>query len=161
MRLCTIFTIPTYDSYIYSTGPSVVLSNGLLPMVTTVYDASEETFDLYSFTFPVDAGSIRIADVDYGLAGQYSQFVIACGTPGATVALQLSVTSGTSGVPGCQGVSIDLVPFANGVSGTVGSNGIVTLDVFVPSGFSGYTGLFQAYESATCRVSQLETHDFP
>lgn len=157
------FTIPQYDSYIYSTAPNVSLSGNLLPMLTTVYDASAETFSLYSISFPIDAGSIRIAEVDFGLAGQYSQFVITCGTPSQTVTIQQSLTTGSTAVPGCSGVYLGLGgPFITlGASGTVDSDGIVVIDLYVPPGFSGHTAWFQAYETGTCRVSQVESHDFP
>jgi len=98
---------------------------------------------------------------DPGRAGEINYFDVFNATPRARVHFVYGLRSGSTPVPNCPGLSVDMgSPEIFGI-GTAGSGGDVTVEAIVPTAASGKTVRFQAVEADACVVSNLVVFTFP
>jgi hypothetical protein len=104
-----------------------------------------------------DAGlpELELLPVLPGTAGIRNTFALMEGTPGAVVYLVYGQSVGSTSVPGCPGVSIDISGPAPLTSMVAGPQGLAQKRVTVPSAAAGHSVLLQLVEPSTCRVSSL------
>ncbi len=95
-----------------------------------------------------------------GIAGQSNTFTIDGASPGARQRFYYSLRSGSTSIPNCPNITLSLLDAAPMGSAVADSNGHAALSVPVPGNARGVTVLFQAYEEATCRVSNRVSHRF-
>ncbi len=95
-----------------------------------------------------------------GTAGKINQFAAGGALPGSRVFFVYSLRTGSTGVPGCPGLSVDLRGPEVFASVTSDAAGFVSLEVFVPGAAAGRTVYFQAVDLDGCQVSNLVTHAF-
>lgn len=102
-----------------------------------------------------------LEDPNPGLANQLNDFALRGAVPGSGLQLFAGGTSGSTAVPGCPGVFLDIAA-AQGVATTLADDrGRATFQWQVPLALSGQTVLFQAGEAGTCRTSNLVIYSFP
>lgn len=96
-----------------------------------------------------------------GIAGQNNSITCTGAAPNQVVSFYYGIGTGSSPVPGCPGLFFDLaVPkFAGNV--TADGSGSATLTGFVPGSLRGRSLLMQAYESFTCRITNMVVQRFP
>jgi len=96
-----------------------------------------------------------------GVAGAPGSLGAAGLTPGATVRLFASRVAGSTAVPGCGSLSLDLhQPSLLAVTAADAQGVVQWLGVAAPAGLAGRRVLLQAAELSTCRVSNLSSVDF-
>lgn len=69
--------------------------------------------------------------------------------------------TGSTSVPGCTGLDVDIDSAQVLGTATVGSNGAAKYFTTVPSGWSGLKVYLQCVEIANCRKSNLVKFTFP
>ncbi len=95
-----------------------------------------------------------------GDAGTDNVFSVRNGEPNADTVLLFSVQSGSTSVPGCPGVSVDLSGPGLLARDDTDGTGAVDFTVFVPAQAVGRTARFQAVQLSICSVSNLVQHTF-
>lgn len=98
---------------------------------------------------------IAMGDPVPGIAGQSNRLTTTNGTSGRSVYFLYSLRTGSTNVPGCNGVVVNLAQPTIAGSAVADSNGDAVLDLNVPQAASGRMVLLQSVERATCRVSNL------
>lgn len=96
-----------------------------------------------------------------GTAGTTNGFKAAGGTPSATMTFYYGTATGSTSVPGCTGLDVDIDSAQVLGTATVGSNGAAKYFTTVPSGWSGLKVYLQCVEIANCRKSNLVEFTFP
>ena len=92
-----------------------------------------------------------------GAAGGPNGLFTSWGTPGNRVYFLASLQGGSTPVPGCGGVAVDLGnPTLLGSANTSGSGGS-SLTIMIPPSLRGRTAHFQAADKTGCRVSNRVT----
>lgn len=112
----------------------------------------------------LDDGCGEVLDLiepDPGIAGQANTIAVRGATSGATVEFFFSLTSGSSDVPGCTGLTLDLANARSLAVVTANSDGIATLTLMVPNGAAGRTIRLQAADETNCEISDVEVYPFP
>ncbi|MBL1218177.1 MAG: hypothetical protein D8M59_11860 [Planctomycetes bacterium] len=105
-------------------------------------------------------GGLRLTGPDPGTAGDFNTLAVDGATPGKTVYFGASPHTGTTNVPGCPGLVIDLGPRIEVFAATADANGHAEFVQYVPHWLYDWTIYFQAAERATCRVSNRVEHIF-
>jgi hypothetical protein len=95
-----------------------------------------------------------------GVAGERNTFTSTNGTPGAKSSFVYAFQAGSTDVPGCPGLTLSLNNPQSMGSRNADANGTATLSISVPSNARGKTVLFQAYEGASCQVTNAVQHTF-
>ncbi|MBI3990148.1 MAG: hypothetical protein HY347_11100 [candidate division NC10 bacterium] len=96
-----------------------------------------------------------------GLTGTVNTIEVSGATPSTRIFFVHGFQDGSTVVPGCPGVTVDILnPKLDG-SAVADAYGDVSLRAFVPGAASGRTVLLQAVERSSCTVSNLVTHTFP
>ena len=105
-------------------------------------------------------GALTLSAPTPGDAGTVNTWEITNGTMGETVRLFLGRQGGTTLIPGCPGLLLDMTqPRQIGSSGLDGNT--VSISRSMPPGFAGRTVRFQAVVQSTCEVSNVVVHTFP
>ena len=95
-----------------------------------------------------------------GVAGQQNTFTTANGVAGARVYFVYGTRSGTTNIPGCPGLVVDIrTPQIAGTAIADGS-GTATFRSAVPASAAGDTFLIQAVDKDSCDVTNLVTWTF-
>ncbi len=105
-------------------------------------------------------GGLLLALPDPGLAGADNTFTASGAAPGATITFLRSQTPGTSTVPGCPDLTIDMASPTVLGRAVADAEGTATFTRFIPGNFQGRTLLLQALDRAACAKSNLVTHTF-
>jgi len=92
-----------------------------------------------------------------GAAGGPNGLFTSWGTPGFRVYFLASLQTGSTAVPGCGGVALDIANPSVLGSANAGGGGGASLTILIPPSLRGRTAHFQAVEHAGCRVSNLVT----
>ena len=95
-----------------------------------------------------------------GIAGQVNTLIATGATPGARVYFTYGVGAGSTNVPGCPGLSVDIRSAALAGSTLADANGDARLDTNVPRTARGRQVLLQAVEQENCVRSRLALHTF-
>ncbi len=103
---------------------------------------------------------INLLDPVPGIAGQTNRLTTTNGTSGRRVYFLYSLRDGTTNLPGCNGVLVNMSRPTVAGDAVVDGNGDATLDLNVPQAASGRTVRLQSVERATCRVSNLVQFTF-
>ncbi len=103
---------------------------------------------------------ITLLDPVPGIAGQENRLTTTNGTSGRRVYFIYSLRGGTTNVPGCNGVVVNMSQPTIAGDAIVDGNGEATLNLNVPQAASGRTVRIQSVERATCRVSNLVQFTF-
>ncbi len=112
----------------------------------------------------LDDGCGEVLDLiepDPGVAGQTSTIAVRGATSGATIEFFFGLTSGSSDVPGCSGLTLDLANARSLAIVTANNDGIATLTITVPNGAAGRTIRLQAADETNCEISDVEVYTFP
>jgi hypothetical protein len=110
---------------------------------------------------PTTGGGYRISDLTPGTAGGVNTIVLDGGTPGVASTFAYSVRLGSTAIPGCGGLTVDLKrPTVLGSAVSDGT-GHAEFSAFVPPFASGLRVYLQAVELSTCQVADVYTHIFP
>ncbi len=103
--------------------------------------------------FVLDPATLLLNTPVPGVAGVTNEFFVNGATPNKTVHVAYSTKSGSTNVPGCPGVVVDLRnPKVIG-SPRADATGTAQLRKPVPNGAAGLTVYLQAAEVSSCRVS--------
>ncbi|MAW61952.1 MAG: hypothetical protein CMJ94_14135 [Planctomycetes bacterium] len=103
----------------------------------------------------------QITSISPGTAGAANTIQVEGATPGVDSTFAYSVRLGSTPVPGCAGLTVDLkLPTILG-NDTADAAGNASFTAFVPPFASGVTVYLQAGELSTCQVTPLYTHVFP
>jgi hypothetical protein len=111
----------------------------------------------------LDDGCGAIMDMtepDPGIAGQSNTIGVRGATAGATIQFFAGTLAGSTPVPGCAGLSVDIGSAKGLPPVTADSNGNATLSVTVPPGAAGKTLRLQAADETNCTVSDLVIYTF-
>ncbi len=95
-----------------------------------------------------------------GIAGQVNTLIATGATPGARVYFTYGVSTGSTSVPGCPGLSVDIRSATLAGSALADVNGDARLDTHVPQAARGRQVLLQAVEQVNCVRSQVALHRF-
>lgn len=107
------------------------------------------------------SGDLWTRDPYPGTAGQTNWFKAAGGTESATVTFYYGTSTGSTSVPGCSGLNVDIDSAQVLGTATAGDNGAAIYSTTVPSGWSNTTVYLQCVEIANCRKSNLIEFTFP
>lgn len=110
---------------------------------------------------PTGAQYFVMKDPTPGLTGQNNTFEVTGATAGATVSYNYSFVGGSTSVPGCSGLFMQLNKAKEFGTAVANGSGVAKFITFVPNAASGKSVLFQAYEQVSCRVTNLVTFAFP
>lgn len=110
---------------------------------------------------PDPGNSLVLAPPVPGTAGQVNDFNVTGATPSEVSTYVYGVRSGSDPVPGCVGVTLGIGNAIQFGTAVADGNGNATLQIFVPNAGSGKTIMFQVYEKASCRVTNVVIHRFP
>ncbi|MBI3988252.1 MAG: hypothetical protein HY347_01405 [candidate division NC10 bacterium] len=168
---------PLIFSWTQTTGPMVTLSNPTSP--TPSFEApcvgpagTLLTFQLITNDGLVDSAPdtvvVTVQDLGLilsgptpGLAGTVNTLEVSCATPDAKVFFVHGFQSSSTAVPGCPGVTVDILNPKLTARAVADTSGHVHLSGFVPNQASGKTILLQAVERSNCSFNNLVTHTFP
>jgi WD40 repeat protein len=114
-----------------------------------------------TFLFFTPSFRLRLSGPDPGRAGETNTLIVDGATSGGTILFAIGATTGSTGVPGCAGVSLDLASPRLAARVAADANGRATLVRLVPASASGRRFAIQALERATCRPSDLVVVTFP
>ena len=122
---------------------------------------SDETYRVGARVVEEDLPGLLLAAPSPGRAGELNTFTVSGATPGEKVHFVYGFQNGSTDVPGCPGVTVDITNpmIAGGVVADV--NGIAMFEITVPGGASGRTVWIQSVELGTCQVSNMNGHTFP
>ncbi|TAH34529.1 MAG: hypothetical protein EYC70_16475 [Planctomycetota bacterium] len=116
-----------------------------------------------------EAGSVTVYSCDDfvlsgpfpGLAGAGNTLIVNGATPFQPVVFAFGTQLGSTGVPGCGILSLNIRPVQRAQVVDADASGTAALPFFVPASKSGTAALFQVAELGACRVSNLVAHVFP
>jgi hypothetical protein len=109
----------------------------------------------------VTQSTMKLTGPDPGMTGMDNTFYASGATPGERVYFIYGFVTGSTNVPGCPGVTADiLAPRIIGFD-EADQDGNASITAFVPGGASGRRLYFQAVEVANCLVSNLISYTFP
>ncbi len=95
-----------------------------------------------------------------GVAGQWNSLQVRWASPGEMVYLVGGLGPGSTAVPGCPGLYVDIANPVVGGAEVADARGNATFSVFLPAKLAGQQAYGQAVEIATCRVSNLLVQSF-
>lgn len=93
-----------------------------------------------------------------GIAGEVNEIISVSATPGSQIYVVYSFSAGTTNVPGCPGLSVDLAAAQIAGTAVADSEGDARFSSMVPPAASGRTLLLQAVDVTTCEVSNVYRH---
>lgn len=111
-------------------------------------------------TITVTTEGLSLDPPDPGMAGMNNTLRAHGGTSGERVYFVYGLRSGSTSVPGCPGVTVEIDNPQIAGRDRADANGDAELTVFVPGSASGRRVFLQAVERATCSVSNLVDHTF-
>lgn len=111
-------------------------------------------------TITVTTAGLTLAEPVPGNAGVNNTLSVTGATAGERVYFVYGLRSGSTAVPGCPGVTVDIASPNIAGSDIADANGEAELTAFVPGGASGREVLIQAVEQSTCTVSNLVAFTF-
>lgn len=104
--------------------------------------------------------ALRLANPVPGIAGQRNTIAVQGATPNASVALVYGLHSGSTNVPGCQGVVVSMAGPRLVSQMHADANGEAIFATSVPTQARGRQTLLQAVEPGQCEVSNLVEFSF-
>ncbi len=110
--------------------------------------------------FRLDPATLMIMQPVVGDAGTTNNLYAIGATPGVSVHFVYGFTAGSTAVPGCTGLFVDIASPTIAGSAVADAYGVATLSVNVPSGAQGVTVLLQAVEQPSCAVGNLISYTF-
>ncbi len=96
-----------------------------------------------------------------GVAGRDNQLQAAGATPGNVVYFVYGFATGSTGVPGCPGLTIDIANPRIAAHSTADANGYASKIISIPGAASGRAIILQAVDHAACAVSNAVGYRFP
>lgn len=102
-----------------------------------------------------EADQLLLSPPNPGIAGEVNELVCEHATPGDLVYFVFGFRSGSTNVPGCPGVSVDIRSPQVAGSARANAAGEALLEKFVPGSASGQEILLQAVEPGRCAKSNL------
>ncbi|MCC6907316.1 MAG: right-handed parallel beta-helix repeat-containing protein [Phycisphaerales bacterium] len=96
-----------------------------------------------------------------GVAGRDNQLQAAGATPGNVVYFVYGFATGSTGVPGCPGLTIDIANPRIAAQSTADANGYASKIINIPSAASGRAIILQAVDRDACAVSNAIGYRFP
>jgi len=108
---------------------------------------------------PVDPHPVVI-NPEPGIAGASSNFDLLHFEPFAQTMLLFSVSTGSTPVPGCPGLELNIANPRALSSTTVDVDGSGSFEVSIPSGAADRVGFFQAVDRENCEVTAVTAHRF-
>ncbi len=106
-------------------------------------------------------GLLRLDPPVPGLAGVSNTLMARDAEPGSRIHFIYSFSGGSTSVPNCPGVEVELHRPVIAGSAIADGNGVARLVRFVPGAASGREVHIQAVEAAACRTSIHVVHQFP
>ncbi len=105
--------------------------------------------------------SFRLAEPQPGIAGTVNTFSVTGAEPGAKVYFAYSLRTGSTQVPGCSGLILELKKPTVMGSLIANANGDVELNMQIPQAAAGITAHFQAVQlQPTCTATTRVTYEF-
>lgn len=95
-----------------------------------------------------------------GEAGVSNRIIATGATPGETIHFVYAWTGGSTEIPGCPGLIVDMRRPIELGSATADEDGVAFVDVNVPADGQGRTFRFSVAELETCRISPIVEHEF-
>lgn len=103
----------------------------------------------------------ELADPVPGLAGMKNTLTVTGATPGYKTYFVYGMNSGSTSVPPCPGLNVEINNPIIAGSDIADSYGIAEVSKFVPNGASGLMVYIQAVEMNSCVLSNLVQYQFP
>lgn len=110
---------------------------------------------------PRDDSSLALSSPTPGTAGEVNKIFADNAVPGSEIYFAFGPIPGTTPVPGCPGLEVDIAFPVVSQPVHADSQGQAEFSKIVPASASGMTILIQAVEPSQCRVSNLVTYAFP
>ena len=110
--------------------------------------------------YRLDPATLMMMQPVSGDPGTSNQLYAVGATPGVPVHFVYGFTAGSTPVPGCAGLVVDIASPKIVGSAVADSRGIANLSAAVPSNALGVTVLIQAVEQPSCLVSNLVSYTF-
>jgi len=95
-----------------------------------------------------------------GFAGEVNLFEFSGATPGGVVFLIYGFERGSTPLPGCEGLTLDIGSPRTAVATIADDEGRAVLGGLVPREAEGVTVLFQGFDQSGCAISDLIVHEF-
>ncbi|HEX9793982.1 MAG TPA: hypothetical protein VGC54_08370 [Planctomycetota bacterium] len=110
---------------------------------------------------PAGTGGLVLGPLIPGTTGTVNSITVTGAVPGRRIFFVAGFQAGTTGIPGCVGISVDMAD--PDVNQTIVANGAgeATAMGMVNAGLSGRTVRLQAVQRGDCDVSNLVVHTFP
>lgn len=113
-----------------------------------------------AWAIPDAAPILRLSMPQPGLAGESNRLIASGATPGENILFVFARSSGSTEIPGCPGLFVDMHrPSALG-SSIADENGIASVRAIVPIDARNRTFLFNAAELSSCQISPVIQHQF-
>jgi FG-GAP repeat protein len=110
---------------------------------------------------PVIGGGYQISDFTPGTAGGVNTIMLDGGTPGVASTFAYDFRLGSTPIPGCPGLTVDLKKPRVLGSAIADGTGHAEFSAFVPPAASGVQIYLQAVELSTCQVADVYGFMFP
>ena len=109
---------------------------------------------------PVQQDEFTLLPPVPGEAGVENVFATTDGVPGSTVYFVYGFRSGSTPVPGCPGLVVDITSPTIAGSAVTDGNGDAVFSRFVPGNADGVTVLIQAVDVANCDATHMVSEEF-
>lgn len=152
-------TIQNINNFMPPGSPTMDSAEDVNGVGQVIVEASGFPFGGYLLTPPVK--QLPLYGPDPGLVGRNNTFTVYGATPGATIRFYYGLRTGSTVVPGCPGVDIDINAATFGGAIVANADGRASITGFTPNGARGRTVYYQATEQGTCRVSNRVGYRYP
>jgi hypothetical protein len=133
---------------------------GTLLTNTVVIESDQGLAESEEVTTVEGSVGMDLAPPKPGVAGQPNQFDVIGATPGQQVYFVYGLRGGATAVPNCPGVAVEINKAKVFGKITADASGATTRTVKVPARMQGRELFFQAFDTATCRVTNLVNYQF-
>lgn len=142
-------TIQNINNYLPNGSPRMDTAEGVNGVGQIVVEDTHAS--CYLLTPPQT--QLPLYGPDPGIAGVNNSLTVYGATPGQLVRFYYSLRSGSTGIPGCPGLSLDISTIHLAGTATANSVGRASIVGYTPSGAGGRVVRYQALEYSSCRKS--------
>ncbi len=149
--------IQDINSFLPGGSPTMDSAEGVNGVGQVVVE--DTSADSHLLTPPVK--QLPLYGPDPGIAGANNRFTVYGATPGATIRLYWSLRAGSTNVPGCPGLVLDMNNVRLGATMVADANGRASVVGFTSPAAHGRTIRYQALEYSSCRTSNRVDFAYP
>lgn len=150
-------TIQDINNFLPNGSPTMDRAEGVNGVGQVIVESTGQ--DVYLLTPPQK--QLPLYGPDPGVAGVNNRFTVYGATPGALIRFYYSLRGGSTNVPGCPGLSLDLTRITLAASAIADASGRASVVGFTPLGARGRVVRYQALEYSSCRKSNRVDYRYP